>query len=239
MTSQGLAYLNFQEGHRHNVATETQAVNELAETNRHNVVYENETNRHNRATEHETSKHNRYEEATNRMNAITNQGNLKVNQLNARTNRGNLKIRGKELKETTRHNKATERLTDKDRQETTRHNKAAEQISQRFNEGQLRLGDQKLANQVLGIKVGAQTAAADRQANSKNVRYTADSKAATAYDDRQARGYHNDADRAYRWYMNEANNQTKRSIAQKDNSTRFNVGFLNYWANLLGGVVPG
>jgi hypothetical protein len=235
MTSQGIAYLNFQEGHRHNVATETQAMNELGETHRHNVVYETETGRHNRATEQETSKHNRYEEATNRMNAKTNQGNLKVN-------RGNLKVRGKELKETRRHNKATEKLTDKDRQEKTRHNKAAEQISQRFNQGQLRLGDQKLATQVLGIKVGAQTAAADRAATTKNVQYTADSKAKTAYDDRVARGYHLDQDRNARGYHKDLDRyydwiKSNRDIRNKKYGTD-----LNYWANMMkaiGSIVPG
>lgn len=157
MTSQGLAYLNYQEGNRHNLATEAQAVNELAETSRHNRAYEYETNRHDLATEHETSKHNRYEEKTNRMNAKTNQGNLKV--------------RKKELKETTRHDKATERLTDRDRQEKTRHNKASEAIQDRYNNGMLRLGDAKIATTKYGIQVGAQTAGADRASRERIARH--------------------------------------------------------------------
>lgn len=44
-------YWSYKENQRHNLATETQAINELAETTRHNKVYEAESHRHNVATE--------------------------------------------------------------------------------------------------------------------------------------------------------------------------------------------
>lgn len=80
MTSIQLAYRQHLENVRHNQATEAQAKSELAEANRHNLVYEGETNRHNLAyeyesnrhnvaTENETQKHNRADEAIRRLQA--------------------------------------------------------------------------------------------------------------------------------------------------------------------------
>lgn len=63
-------YNTLQESIRHNMAMELQARNELAETRRHNIVYENETMRHNIASEtieqgklQETIRHNTQTEA--------------------------------------------------------------------------------------------------------------------------------------------------------------------------------
>jgi len=58
MTTTQVDYWRYKEGQRHNVATETQARNELAETVRHNYVTEGETQRHNLVVEGETNRHN-------------------------------------------------------------------------------------------------------------------------------------------------------------------------------------
>lgn len=101
MTQIQIDWSRAQETKRHNVATEIQAVNELNETVRHNVVYEKETHRHNKVTESETKRHN-----------VKTEG-----------------LTGKQLKEQHRHNVKTEKLTDKDIKEKKRHNIKTEKIS--------------------------------------------------------------------------------------------------------------
>jgi len=54
---------------RHNVATETISIASLAETERHNRVYEQETQRHNLAYEEETKRHNVQQESIGRTQA--------------------------------------------------------------------------------------------------------------------------------------------------------------------------
>lgn len=80
-------YWTFMEGKRHNLATEEQARNELAESIRHNVISEG----FNRFSVHETRRHNLASEQLGFINASevqrANRAQERIGQANANTNR--------------------------------------------------------------------------------------------------------------------------------------------------------
>lgn len=101
MTDIQVRYWANKETGRHNLATESQAKNELAETNRHNIVTENvsksalaESKRHNVATEKqakatlkETKRSNKANESIKRTGNAIQKQNANTNAYNAQTNR--------------------------------------------------------------------------------------------------------------------------------------------------------
>lgn len=85
MTNIQIEYHKARETQRHNVATEAQAKNELAETSRHNYAFERETKRHNVATEGETKRSNLANEGIKRDTLReTKRSNLAHESLTAR-----------------------------------------------------------------------------------------------------------------------------------------------------------
>lgn len=146
MTHNQIAYAQHKETERSNLAKEQQARNELAETSRHNLVYEAETNRHNLATEQET---NRANLAKEQLQAESNaigwaQAQASAQQAaaatrNAATNAYNAQISAKRQEEDARHNYAAELetqshndvmegISQSEAEEKARHNKAQETI---------------------------------------------------------------------------------------------------------------
>lgn len=101
MLATQVQYWDLVERGRHNRQTETQAQNELAESQRHNIVSENtnwftaqEGARHNRAQEQETNRHNVAQEGL---------GFATLNE-SARHNRVQEDLTSQQIKETKRHN---------------------------------------------------------------------------------------------------------------------------------------
>lgn len=126
----------------------------LKETNRHNVVTENETGRHNRATEsidlgklNESIRHNKRTEGQTDVSLDIEAGKLNES---IRHNQATEGLKGVELSEINRHNVATENLQGSDLniksdtlQETNRHNIAQESIDRSRTEAQNALDSAK------------------------------------------------------------------------------------------------
>lgn len=99
MTDIQIKYWDYVEGHRHNLAyetennrhnsaTEQQAAKELVETKRHNIVGE-DVGWYNAGSERMNALSNEKNAESNRMNAYSNQRNAASNERNAETNRMN------------------------------------------------------------------------------------------------------------------------------------------------------
>lgn len=105
MLATQVQYWDLVERGRHNRQTEVQAQNELAESQRHNIVSEStnwfnarESARHNRAQEQETTRHNVAQESI---------GFATLNE-SARHNRAQENLTSQQIMETRRHNQRTE-----------------------------------------------------------------------------------------------------------------------------------
>lgn len=102
------------ENRRHNLATEAQSVNELAETIRTHKVNE----RISQQTQEETARHNLAQETLGWFNANEVQRHNQVGE----------RLGWSTLDESSRHNKATEGIQSRTVTETVRHNRATESI---------------------------------------------------------------------------------------------------------------
>lgn len=127
MTQNQIAYANYLESGRHNLATEQ-------ETHRSNVTNEDigyknygENKRHNVVVEGETRRHNVVNEKENRRHNITTEG--EINRHNVKTEQQTDAVNT----ETNRHNLATEQLGYSQFDETKRHNQAGEGETKRHN----------------------------------------------------------------------------------------------------------
>nr|AVX53618.1 putative ORF1 [Marmot picobirnavirus] len=112
MTRNQIAYWEYVETGRHNLATEK-------ETNRHNLATEQEIYRHNVATEGETYRHN----------VATEQYNLSVLQEQKVVNHRNFMLALAQQNELIRSHKAQEKLSRLAQLETARHNLASENVA--------------------------------------------------------------------------------------------------------------
>lgn len=179
MTQNQIAYAQFLESGRHNLATEQ-------ETHRSNVTNEDisyknydETKRHNQAGEQETQRHNVAGEKENRRHNITTEGearrhNIKTesqtDDVNRETNRHNLateQLGSNELGETKRHNQATE-------SETGRHNLATEQQSRAELEESKRRTDTTNATTIKSAQITAKGRVEASTVSALATKYVAD-----------------------------------------------------------------
>lgn len=209
MTRNEIAYSQYLEQSRHNLAEEQETAANNQRVHYGNMRVIGETNRHNLATETEANRSNRANEAENKR---ANQAREKEQR---RSNKASEKLGRANLKETKRHNIAGETTANKTLAETNRHNVVTETETNRSN----------IANEGL-IKYRTDTdAATSKYVADKNAaasKYAADAAASAS---KYAQDMAN--------YRNSNDNATKEQIANEDRSYRAQNDFNNRWAEMF------
>jgi hypothetical protein len=177
-----IAYWNYKENQRHNVAAESHNRDVLSENTRHNLAVETEAHRSNVAREEETHRSNvAHETETHRHNVVVETETERANRANEDIKResnaigwANVSLGYANLAEATRHNKANESISQQSVTEAARHNRATERVSYlnyaqtgRHNSAMVDYyntqSDRKFITDLLGLGIQQQRADEDKR----------------------------------------------------------------------------
>lgn len=204
MTQNQIAFAQYLENARHNMAGEEDTDYANAEISRHNLATETETARNNRVISKETTRHNKaFEKETRRSNKAREKENTRSNKARE--------------KENTRHNKATELYNNQNLDETRRHNYQTEQQA-RDDMNQRDTASQRSANATIqSAQISADAARDTAATNAAVQKYRADMERQIADADRDYNKQKDAYQRALQLRMNSDNNETKKQIAEEQN----------------------
>lgn len=215
MTQNQIAFAQYLEAARHNLAGEEDTDYYNTEISRHNLATETETARNNRVVSKETKRHNKaFEKETKRSNKAREKENTRSNKAREKENTRSNKAREKE---NTRHNKATELFNNQNLDETRRHNYQTEQQA-RDDMNQRDSASQRSANATIqSAQISADAARDTAATNAAIQKYRADMEKQIADADRDYNKQKDAYQRALQLRMNSDNNETKKQIAEEQN----------------------
>lgn len=226
MTQNQVAFAQYLEDARHNLAGEEDTDYYNTEISRHNLATETETARNNRVISKETTRHDKAVEKENkRSNKARERETKRSNKAREKENTRSNKAREKENtrsnkareKENIRHDKATELNNAQNLDETRRHNYKTEQQA-RDDMNQRDIASQRSANAtVQSAQISADAARDTAATNAAVQKYKADMERQIADADRDYNKQKDAYQRALQLRMNSDNNETKKQIAAEQN----------------------